>query len=201
MRRHLFTGLIAVSALGFATACAEAPIDDVERVKAELEELAEDGTTYAAESYAAATEHLAQLEQELVDQEQNLTMFRSYDRAEELMALTRDATEDVRQAIIDERLRLQTETSRVIGDAEKVVADAQRLSATLPGRLRGKGQGESWASDLKDARASLDQAQRLLNDGQIAEAHRVADEALITATDVLTSVSALRLDREAAQRG
>jgi len=197
MRTHPVTCLIALTALALATACAQAPVDEVERVEAELAGLAEEGRTYAPEQYDEARERLEQLEGELAAQEENVTMFRSYDRAEELMAETRDATAAVRQAIIDERLRLQTETSRVIGDAEKVVADAERLSATIPNRVL-EGKGESWASDLKDARASLDQARRLLDEDQVAEAHRMAEQALATATDVLTSVSAMRFENEAA---
>ena len=197
--RNLLT-LLTLSLAICLVGCAEPPTAGVDAAKARLEAVANEANTYAANAYRTAEAAAAALDAELDTQSASFILFRSYERAIELIGSVETAVDAVESAIDAEKSRLRTETERLVADTEGAVTTARASIAAIPTRDLEEEQAATWDGDLATVEATLAETARLLAGDQLIGARSEAESALASANainqTVTTLVAALEQARE-----
>ena len=101
--RNLLT-LLTLSLAICLVGCAEPPTAGVDAANARLDAVANDGNTYAADAYRSAEAAATALDAELDTQAASFVLFRSYERAIELIGSVETAVDAVENAIEAEKM-------------------------------------------------------------------------------------------------
>jgi len=191
----LLTLSLALSLVG----CAEPPTAGVDAAKARLEAVANDANTYAADAYRSAEAAVTALDTELDTQAASFVLFRSYERAIELIGSVETAVDAVESAIEVEKSRLRTETERLVGDTEAAVTTARASITTIPTTDLEEEQAKTWDEDLATVESSLAETARLLAGEQLLGARSEAESALASANAINRAITTLVAELEQAR--
>lgn len=191
----LLTLSLALSLVG----CAEPPTAGVDAVKARLDAVANDANTYAADAYRSAEAAVTALDTELDTQAASFVLFRSYERAIELIGSVETAVDAVESAIEAEKSRLRTETERLVGDTEAAVTTARASITAIPTTDLEEEQAITWDEDLATVESSLAETARLLVGEQLLGARAEAESALASANAINRAITTLVAELEQAR--
>ena len=162
----------------------------VDAAKGRVAALATEAGTYAQDAYEAAEAVVAQLDAEMETQAAAFSLFREYERANELVASVEASADDVEGAIDAEKQRLRTGINGVVADAEQAVSTVQDAIAAIPAEDLPEEQAATWETDLAGVDTALTETGRLLAGDQLFAARTEADSALAAATDLNASITA-----------
>ena len=196
--RNLLT-LLTLSLAICLVGCAEPPTAGVDAANARLDAVANDANTYAADAYRSAEAAATALDAELDTQAASFVLFRSYERALELIGSVETAVDAVENAIEAEKSRLRTETERLVGDTEGAVTTARASIAAIPTNDLEEEQATTWDEDLATVESSLAETARLLAGEQLIGARAEAESALASANAINRAVTTLVAELEQAR--
>jgi hypothetical protein len=186
--RVRFGALILVLGLTVAVgACGSAPTADIEAAKAAAASAASAGARdYAPESLKAAEDAQAALDAELQAQEGK--WFKSYDKAKELAAAVKTASDKAAADAAAGKEKAAAAVAQAITDAKAALAEAQGLLEKAP---KGKGSAADLAAmktDLDNAVNTIAEAETAAGSGKYVDATAKAEAAKNAATSVKTAV-------------
>ena len=193
--RNLLT-LLTLSIAILAVGCAEAPTSGIETVKGRLAAVETVAATYASDAYRLAEEVVSNLDAELETQTGAFALFRSYERAGELVSSAETAVDAVENAISAEKRRLRAGTDQLVTDIEQAVNTALGSIAAISSENLPEEQALAWGADLDGVEASLTETERLLAGDHLVEAYREADLALASAAEVNTVIMVFTAELE-----
>jgi hypothetical protein len=150
-----------------------------------------DAGEYAPESLKAAEDARAQLDAELKAQEDKFALFRSYDKATELAAASKQAADRAKADAVEGRERAREEASAMIAQVRASVLEVQQMLDTAP---KGKG----TEADLAVLRSDLTGVETALTEMDTAFAEEKYLESIAKAEAAKQSVDAIRGEIEQA---
>lgn len=186
MSRNVIGGLTLLMALAL-TGCAKVPQEAIDSSQAAMETAkSADAATYAPESLAKAEASMQQAQAELTAQGEK--MFKSYDRAGELLV---QAKTDAEQAAADAASGKETAklaAADAIAGATAALDAAGMALTAAPASKDRKADMEAMTADLETLRGLLNEAQSAYDAGDYKtaqeRAQQVSTEAASMSTDI-----------------
>lgn len=190
MSKNVIGGLSLLMALAL-TGCAKVPQQEVDSAHAALETAqSADAAAYAAESLSKAEASMQQAEAEIAAQDEKL--FKSYDKAGELLAQAKtDAEKAAADAAAGKQAAMDA-AGTAIADATFAVDAAAQAVATAPASKDKKADVEAMNADLDTLRGLLSEAQGAYDAGDYNTARERAEQ-------VKTEADAISADVQQAQ--
>jgi hypothetical protein len=191
-------GWIAVLGLVLA-GCSQPPTADIDAAKSALDQARQaEAAEYAQQSWTAAQDAEAKLDQELDAQEKRWSAMRTYTVAGQLAQDTKAMAERTRDEAVAGKEKAKTDATTLMADARAAVERAHAAVASAP---KGKGTEADLAS-LKTDTASLDDAlvemQKAFDGGRYNEAKVKAQAAIDSAKQVEAEIEKAKSQRRAA---
>ena len=172
--------------------CGKPPEADIAAADTALGEArSADAVEYAPESMKAAEDARAQLDAELKAQEEKFALFRSYDKAAELAASSKEAAARARTDAEEGKKRAREEASEMIAQVRASILEVQQLLEQAP---KGKG----TEVDLAVLKSDLTGVENTLAEMDSAFAQEAYLESIAKAESAKQNVDAIRGEIERA---
>ncbi len=180
----------------FVAGCAKPPSEEIDAASAAMDAAqSAEAPVYAPESWAMAQEAEAQLEAELVAEEQAFALSRSYDKAKSLAEAAKAAADKAAADAVSGREVARSEATQTIEQAKALRLEVQTLLERAP-------QGKGTVADLAALRADtgsteemLRAAETALDGGQYVEARAKAEAAIQALDKVKAEIESARQAR------
>jgi hypothetical protein len=186
MSRNVIGGFSLLMAL-VLTGCAKPPQEAIDTAQAAVENAKTvEAATYASESLAKAEASMQQAQAELTAQGEK--MFKSYDRAGELLA---QAKADAEQAATDAATGKETArlaAAEAIAGATAALDSAGMALTTAPASKDRKADMEAMTADLETLRGLLNEAQSAYDAGDYKAAQERAQQVSTEAGSMSTDI-------------
>lgn len=165
---YLFVPIMLLALLS----CANPPQEAIESANSSLEEakMAE-AAGYAPESMRVAEDAQASLQAELDAQAQKFSLFRSYNKAEELAQVVADSAQKAKADAIAGKEQAMGEAETSIAEAKEAIEKAKKDIKKAP---RGKGA----RADITELKADISEAETTLAEAEEAYANAYYLEAM-----------------------
>ena len=172
--------------------CGKPPAEDIAAADTALGEArSADAVEYAPESMKAAEDSRAQLDAELKAQEEKFALFRSYDKATELAAASKEAAARAKTDAEEGKKRAREEASEMIAQVRASILEVQQLLDQAP---KGKG----TEVDLAVLKSDLTGVENTLAEMDSAFAQEAYLESIAKAESAKQNVDAIRGEIERA---
>lgn len=170
--------LLAMAALVSVAACAKPPQEAIDMaMQAQTAASAAGADQYAPESMNAVLEAKAALDAELAAQSEKMSLTRSYDHAEELVAAYKAAADQAASQAAAAKEQAKQEAATLITDGRLALDEVTTILASAP---RGKGSAADLAAlktDLESAGMTLVEAEAALTSEMYLDARAKAASA------------------------
>lgn len=186
--QRFFKGLVLVAMVAALAGCAKAPDAELQAAQSALDAAKAAGAeTYAPESLSRAEDTLAQAQAEIDAQNDKFALFRSYQRATELLA---QAKTEAEQAQADAEAGKEQARREAQGALEQARTALDSATAALETAPRGKGAG----ADIEAMRADLEALTQSLAEAEAAFAAEDYLNAKSKAEEVQQQAAAIEAD-------
>ncbi len=191
MKNVTLTVAALLVAGGLFVGCASAPS---EQLTAAQEMLTQAQTAqadlYVADLYQAAQDSLAAAQTEIEAQNAKFALTRSYDRAEALLAFVSQTATTATEQVAERKQTMQAETETLIAQAQETLTNVQALMAKAPRGKEGNMALVSISEDRGTAQSTLQEAIMALQNGDVANAHSLAQTASDKANSLVQELEA-----------
>jgi hypothetical protein len=182
-RRRNIIAIVALLIVA-AVACAEAPKEDQDSAKAEMEKAQQaHADTWAPNEYQAAEQAMSAAEAEI--QAQNAKWIKNYDKAKELLAKSREEAAKAAAAAAANKEQARKDAESSIAAADTALQTAEGNLKVAPVTKDSKADLALFKSDLETLKGTLEQARQ----GFAAEDYKKAIESANSVKEKATSIA------------
>jgi hypothetical protein len=168
--------------------CTQSPKEDIDQVKAALDEIkAAKAAVYAPEDLKAAEDAYNFAMATVQEQKKKFAFFRSYSHAEVLLAEAKKIIEDAKEAAEVKREEARRDAEALIEEAKESFASAEVTMGRAPSRRRLTAKPA-----LEDAKAMLYEAEKDYKDESFLEARIKAEDAKARVEKVVTNLGSVQ---------
>jgi hypothetical protein len=188
--RKMMAVLPFVFVLVLMVGCAKPPQDAINAAMAAMDAAKPLASEYATSSLQAAEDAKAALDAELKAQEDKFALFRSYKKADELVADLKAKSEKAAADAAAGQEQAKNDATTAISSATTALTDAKALLDKAP---KGKGTAadlEAMKADLTAAESTINDANAALSGGNYKDAKAKADAAASSAASVTSQIQA-----------
>ncbi|HOC44164.1 MAG TPA: hypothetical protein PKJ99_14200 [Thermoanaerobaculales bacterium] len=195
-RRVMVAVGLVLAMIGLA-ACAKPPQAAIDQAKAALDAAGQsEAATYAAQAWDTAQQSMNAANAEIEAQAQKFALFRSYKKANELLAIAQQDAAAAQSAAIEGKAAARAEVEQAIAGLEASFAQADAALAALDTcRRRPKG----FKSDLEMLKGNVDGLRGQLANVQSTAAAEQYLQAKTLAAELAQQVATVLTDLESAR--
>ena len=188
--RKMMAVLPFVFVLVLMVGCAKPPQDAINAAMAAMDAAKPLASEYATGSLQAAEDAKAALDAELKAQQDKFALFRSYKKADELVADLKAKSEKAASDAAAGKEQAKNDATTAINDATTAVTDAKAMLEKAP---KGKGTAadlEAMKADLTAAESTISDANAAMSGEKYKDAKVKADAAKSSAANVVSQIQA-----------
>lgn len=173
--------------------CAQAPQQDIDSAKAVIEEArTAQADKYAPESFQQAEDALQSAMAEIEAQNGKFAMFRSYERATELLAQAKETGTKAKADGEAKRSEARQAAEALIKEAE-IALDAAKTSLTTAPRGKGtRADIEAMKAEIETLSSTLTEAHQAFDSGDFLSAKAKADSVKAQAGQISSDIQQAR---------
>ena len=188
--RKMMAVLPFVFVLVLMVGCAKPPQDAINSAMSAMDAAKPLASEYATGSLQSAEDAKAALDAELKAQQDKFALFRSYKKADELVADLKAKSEKAAADGAAGKEQAKTEAATAISGATTAISDAKAMLEKAP---KGKGSAadlEAMKADLTAAESTINDANSAMSAAKYKDAKAKADAASSSAANVASQVQA-----------
>jgi enamine deaminase RidA (YjgF/YER057c/UK114 family) len=165
--KRALTLLGVFAAVGFLMGCAEVPQQEVDMAKSDLEAArAAEAEAYASGEFQAASDSLNAAMAEIETQNGKFALFRSYDRASQLLKSASDGAKQAQQMAVDNKQKVIAEVNDLKTQTQTALQQANELLAKAPKGKESREALESIKNDLMSVESVITEADQMAANNQ-----------------------------------
>ena len=198
--RKMMAVLPLVFVLILMVGCAKPPQDAINAAMSAMDAAKPLASEYAAGSLQAAEDAKAALDAELKAQQDKFALFRSYKKADELVADLNAKSQKAASDAAAGREQAKSDATTAISDATTALTDAKALLEKAP---KGKGTAadlEAMKADLTAAESTISDANAAMSGEKYKDAKAKAEAAKSSAANVVSQIQAAMEAKKAGKR-
>lgn len=183
--KHLRIVGVVLLVMFVVMACAKAPQQAIDAAKAALDEAKQvEADRYAADQFNAAKDSLDAALAEVEKQNAKFAWFRSYGKAEKLLASVTTLAQAAKEAAVANKEKMKVEAEGLLQQADTAIKETEKLLKKAPTGKEGKAALESIKSDLETVKATLTAANDAMSKGDYLTARDKAQSCIQKANDL-----------------
>jgi len=142
--------------------------------------------TYAFTEFSAAVDSLEAAESSISQEGSKFALFRNYSRAKTLLAEAESLSVDAREAAVQQKERVRTESMQLLTSAEAGIEEAKRLVEVAPVGKGSRAEIELIKADIASLAPALEEAKAAYERGDYVTAIARA-KVILSKTDELAA--------------
>jgi hypothetical protein len=198
--RKMMAVLPFVFVLVLMVGCAKPPQDAINAAMSAMDAAKPLASEYAAGSLQSAEDAKAALDAELKAQQDKFALFRSYKKADELVADLKAKSEKAASDAAAGKEQAKNDATTAITDATTALTDAKAMLEKAP---KGKGSAadlEALKADLTAAESTIGDANAAMSGEKYKDAKAKAEAAKSSAASVVSQITAAMEAKKAGKK-
>lgn len=189
--RRTATFLMMFFLMVLLAGCASAPQEDIDAAKAAIQSSKDaQADQYAGDDFQAAEGLMNQANAEIETQNAKFALFRSYDKAKELLGQAKAAGDKAKAAAIEGKAAAKTDAESSLEAAKAAVEAAKAILTKAPKGKGTRAEVEAMQADITGYESSLADIQAQLNNEEFLDAAAKAKAVKEKADEITQQVQA-----------
>lgn len=187
--KKLLVVLASLALVASLTACAKAPVEEVNATKGALDAaVAEGAQQYTPEDYKMVADQLAAANAEIKVQEEKF--FKNFDKAKQILAKAKADADALKGKVAARKEELKQAAIATMAQVTTALEEAKALLAKAPKGKGSKAEIEAMMTDLAGVEAMIPEVQPMLDGGDFIGANEKANAILARINAVISEVNA-----------